>query len=739
MNLRLPLFIRLPLCFFYILSLPLCTQVIAQNAKIDSLKKLLVQSKADTNRVNLYYQVCKAYFRVSSDSSIKIAQQSLALAQKLNYKKGMADAYNGIGVSYYFKGNYPKAIENYQKAMDIHTLANNELGLSQIYNNLGIIYKRQGDYPNALKYYHKSLKLQEKLKNQRMIALLTNNLGTVYLQLADYPQSLQYFQKALVLKEKLNMRKGSLALTHNNISVVLTKMGQYKKGMAYAKKSLEICKQANLFQPMAGAYNQLGEIKVNQNQLDSAVYYQQNAVRNALKAKAKAIQMRAVNSLGEVYLKQKKYTKAQESAQEALQLAQQSKELPVIKDASYILYQCASQQRNYAQALKYQTLYMQSKDSLFNDDKTKALTRMEMNFAFEKKQALLQAAQKAKEEKVKIENDKKLQRQQFYLLSALGALLAALVIAVFVFRSRQIQRKLNKQLVNQKNELTQLNEELQQNHEEIVSQRDFIEKQNQSLNHQQTRIESSFKVAQAIQQALLPSQKSLEAFFQDHFIIYRPKDIVSGDFYWVKQVGDQVITVAADCTGHGVPGAFMSLIGINLLDNIIYKDKITDPQIILDRLHELLNEALYSKDSNYKRAGMDVVIFSISKTTPEQVSVVFAGAKNPLYYFLPNDDQIHTLKGSRKSVGGDFSATRYFKNYEVTLPVGSIIYVGSDGFQDQNDVHRRSFTTTRLVDLLEAAAALPFEQQKNKLEHHLDEHMKDTTQRDDILWLGIKV
>ncbi|OJJ17900.1 hypothetical protein BKI52_29005 [marine bacterium AO1-C] len=728
---------------YYIILLIFCTGFIsvthAQNAKIDSLKALLLKSSPDTNKVNLYYSICRAYFRVSSDSAIQAGQQSLALAQKLRFSKGIANAYNGIGISYYFQGDYPKAIAFYKKAMAIHQSDKNKLGLSQIYNNLGVIYKKLGNYPEALDYYQKSLTIQEQLKDQKMLSMLNNNLGTIYLRMENYPQSLTYLKKALVLKEKLNVNKGSLSLTSNNISIVLTRLGRHKEALTYAHKALIIGTEGKLFQSIAAAYNQLGVIKVNQNQPDSAIYYQQKAIANAIKAKAKSIHIVALNSLGQTYFTQKKYAQAQKSAQEALQLAQETKELMAIRDASQVLYKITAQQQDYTQAFKYQTLYLQSKDSLLNTDKTKELTRLEMNYAFDKKQALMKANQKAKDEKIKIENDKKLQRQRFYLLSALGVLFTVLVVSAFVFRSRQVQRKLNKQLTTQKNELSQLNEELQQNQEEIVSQRDYIERQNKNLNQQQARIESSIKVAHTIQQALLPSQQNIQTFFQEHFILYRPKDIVSGDFYWIKQVNNQIITVVADCTGHGVPGAFMSLIGINLLDNIIYKDHITDPKTILTRLHELLNEALYAASSAQHRVGMDAIVFSITRPTPTTVNLVYAGAKNPLYYSSADEDRIHKLTGDRKSIGGFTSDFIKFENQAITLPTGSIIYAGSDGFQDQNNRERRNFTKQRLSNLLEENASLPLAEQKNILEKNLKKFMEGTTQRDDILWIGMKV
>ena len=402
--------------------------------------------------------------------------------------------------------------------------------------------------------------------------------------------------------------------------------------------------------------------------------------------------------------------------------------------------------KNYEQALKYQTIYLQGKDSLFNDKKTKELTRLELNYAFDKKQAILKAEQKAKEEKIQIESEKKLQQERFYLLGTLGILAAVLIISLFVFRSRNVQKKLNQQLVSQKNELqeqkqdlTQLNEELQQNQEEIITQRDYIEKQNVNLNQQQYRIQSSIRAARTIQQAMLPFEQDLQSLLQDYFVIYRPKDIVSGDFYWLKQVGDDIILVVADCTGHGVPGAFMSLIGMNLLDKIVFQKNIHTPSLILDDLHQQMKLALRQKNAKQVRGGMDAVVLKISKQDDHSSRVVFAGAKNPLYYYVPDAHKIQIVKADRKSIGALSSKISQFNEQEIHLSQGSLLYAGSDGIQDQNNVARKKLGSQRLLEMLNQMATQPVSTQKQMLEKCIEQHMEGTTQRDDMLWIGIKV
>jgi len=340
-------------------------------------------------------------------------------------------------------------------------------------------------------------------------------------------------------------------------------------------------------------------------------------------------------------------------------------------------------------------------------------------------------------------------------------------------KSQTMLKEQNLELKIQKEEMLVQNEELVQQREEIIAQRDFIEEKNREMQFLNNKLGSSEKVlrkavlslkdsqkkiqeknialeqtdkfiqksiqsAVTIQEAILPYRQKLDELLKDYFIIYRPKDKVSGDFYWLNKIENKTILIAADCTGHGVPGAFMTMIGNTLLDKIIRVWHITSPEEILERLHTEIQIVLRQDETNSVN-GMDAVIIALETASPQEIKVTFAGAKNPLYYLSVHEDEIAEIPGARKSIGGIQDPSKRFKNHVVHLPPQSMLYLGSDGLQDQNDHRRKKFGKKRLVQLLNQIAPLPLDQQRQIIEANLSKQMQDTMQRDDILWIGLRL
>ncbi|NJO04063.1 MAG: SpoIIE family protein phosphatase, partial [Bacteroidia bacterium] len=252
------------------------------------------------------------------------------------------------------------------------------------------------------------------------------------------------------------------------------------------------------------------------------------------------------------------------------------------------------------------------------------------------------------------------------------------------------------------------------------------------------QITKSIHSARITQQALLPFDEQISKLFSDYFVIFRPKEIVSGDFYWIEQVEDTTFVIAADCTGHGIPGAFMSMIGTALLDRIIMVNKIFDPAEILVHLNQGIQKALKQKDTSNSN-GMEVGVVTLKKLPKGKTRMVFAGAKNTMYYVQPGSHEVVKIKGDRQAIGGFFVRDHTFRNHEIVLEPAAQIYMGSDGLVDQNDIHRKKFSPKNLDVLLSRYACLPLSDQKTQLEKALNKHMEGAMQRDDILWLGIKL
>ncbi|WP_299464425.1 7TM diverse intracellular signaling domain-containing protein [uncultured Microscilla sp.] len=311
----------------------------------------------------------------------------------------------------------------------------------------------------------------------------------------------------------------------------------------------------------------------------------------------------------------------------------------------------------------------------------------------------------------------------------------------------QEQNKVLEEKVEEKTkELRSAYEDLKQNNEELVQtqhnislQRDKLEKQNKALYRYQLRISQSIEAANLIQSAILPTTNSIEGFFAEHFVVYKPKDIVSGDFYWIHSLDQhKLMLIVADCTGHGVPGAFMTLIGHILLDRIVRIHHVDDPSEVLTRLNDEVYRVLRQEETGNNN-GMDATALVIEKRDAGDFQIDFAGAKSRLLYVDASDQALKELKGTRKFIGGFQMPNRGFEKKVIYLTPDSILYLGSDGLADQNDIDRKKIGTTRLKQLLISNAHLPLAQQKQAIVDTLAQHMEGTEQRDDILWMGIKL
>ncbi len=264
----------------------------------------------------------------------------------------------------------------------------------------------------------------------------------------------------------------------------------------------------------------------------------------------------------------------------------------------------------------------------------------------------------------------------------------------------------------------------------------------QIIENKNKHITDSLRYGKTIQQALLPSKEKLESVFKESFIFFRPKDIVSGDFYWFSTVYNKNIIAAVDCTGHGVPGAFMSMIGHTLLNEIVNQNKITDPAQILGLLHTNIRKALNqsAESGSANDDGMDAAICVVELISDEQSKIIFAGAKRPLVYIPYPHTEVKHIRGDRKSIGGlQKEEYRVFNNHELILNKNSLIYLFTDGYPDQNGIDKGSFSTKRFENLLLQHASEPLATQKEILRRELALYQQEAEQRDDITIIGIRV
>lgn len=257
------------------------------------------------------------------------------------------------------------------------------------------------------------------------------------------------------------------------------------------------------------------------------------------------------------------------------------------------------------------------------------------------------------------------------------------------------------------------------------------------IQEKNRNITDSIRYALTIQQAVLPTPEEMNRLFDEYFVIFKPKDIVSGDFYWTVNYKGKTFVAIVDCTGHGVPGGFMSMIGNALLNEIVTIERIFSPAKILEKLHQDVRAALQQEKAK-NDDGMDISIFCLDKTETGN-KITFAGAKQSMFYV--ENHQIIKLKGDRMSIGGRRSKRQdsNFKEQTIILQNGSMVYLMSDGFADQSDLQGQKVGSNVIIEKLEKIADLPTEKQKQELENLLEQHQRTAPQRDDITLLGIRL
>jgi serine phosphatase RsbU (regulator of sigma subunit) len=296
------------------------------------------------------------------------------------------------------------------------------------------------------------------------------------------------------------------------------------------------------------------------------------------------------------------------------------------------------------------------------------------------------------------------------------------------------------EIEKQNEEILTQNEELHQQQEEIVSQRDYIEEKNKDLSYKNQQVTDSIRYAKTIQEAILPFHERISAAFESHFIFYKPKDIVSGDFYWQETIGNTQFIAVLDCTGHGVPGGFMSMIGFSILNDIAMKNKAQKPAEMLEKLNQNLVRALQQKDEHaLNRDGMDVALCAIEPIEDNQMKVTFSGAKRPLYYITPSGKELLEIKGDRKSIGGYQPKDKPFTNTEIIVEKDTILYLTTDGFADQNNDKGKKFGSPALRQLLGEMWQQPLNQQHKTIDSIFKMHCGSKPQRDDVAIIGVKL
>ncbi|MBI5219811.1 MAG: tetratricopeptide repeat protein [Bacteroidia bacterium] len=791
------------ICFLITLNWTLFSQ---DRKKTDSLLIVLKNTQSDTCRVHTLTDLCQELKDSDPENAMKYGEQGLSLAKKISFKNGIATCFSNLGEVLRAQGNYPKANEYYQNALKIKEELGDKTGISGCYGNIGNVYAIQGDYSKATEYFLASLKIRKELGDKKGVSACYNNIGIIYFNRGDYPKAIEYYQKSLKIKEELGdkkaasacyinigfvyynqgsftkaieyyqmalriyeetLNKSGIALCYNNIGMVHDDQGNYSTAIEYFQRSLKLYEQLGDKNGMSGCYNNIGIAYDLLNNCAKAIEYYQKSLKIYKELNARAEVSAVFGNISATHNKLKNYPAAIEYAEKGLKIAIEIGSLDDERIAYMHLYAAYKGMENYKKALENFELSKQLSDSIFNAEKHKQLAKMEAVYQNEKKQKEIEILEKDK--KLKNEEIKRQTLQKYGFLC--GFALMLILASVILFSYRKI--KTQKHVIEEKNEeLNQQNEEIRTQRDEIEAQRDLVTKQKEHIEQIHEELTDSIHYAERIQKAVLPnlneilSPKSQDSNSKPQdplkfetwnssamlttgleleiFVLFKPKDIVSGDFYWMAKRNNQLLIAVADCTGHGVPGAFMSMLGVSLLNEIVARRDVTTASQVLDELRKHIIQSLQQKGiSGEQKDGMDIAFVALNTDTLE---LQFAGANNPVYIVETGDSPVSTVREIRpdKMPVAIHENMQPFTNHVIKIQKGDTIYLMSDGYADQfGGPKGRKFYEKQLKEILLVNSHLSMEKQKeilgNTIEDWKNNYGEKYEQTDDVTVFGIKI
>jgi len=701
----------------YVRSQPDSARFFYQDALKIAQENTIPKQEARVLRV-----IAKSYYlQKKYDTCLMINERALKISEREKDYKGLISAYLRKGYVAYYSEDFVVAALNFQKTIDYAALVHDTSRMENGYIIVGGCQYQIGNYPEALNSFQSALHLGELHHNLQIQAKALNNIGNIQDELKNYDLALNYLQKAVDIKDKLGDVKGAMD-TRENMATVYSKTKQYDRALEQYENILKYKRENNedagvsiTLMNIGYTYEKLGKL---QNALD---YYTQSLKILYRIDDSKNIAV-CLNNIGDIYYALGKYRQAIDSSKKSLEIGKKLNIKSSVKNTALSLTNSFVKQKDYRQAYYYHVLYSEMKDSLFNEESAKVLQEMETKYQTEKKQ------QEIEKQSLVIDKQKAQSRsQRIMLMATLGGLILVVLIAVQVFRGYKQKKRANALLSAKNEEIEQKNLFLHEANTEITQQKAEIEEKN--LN-----IMDSIRYAKRIQQTILPRDVFIEKYLPESFILYKPKDIVSGDFYWAEKVDSRIFIAAVDCTGHGVPGAFVSIVGYNSLNRTVMEFKLTKPGDILNKLNDLVVDTFVRHSDSDVKDGMDMSLLSMDKDTG---MIEFAGAQNPLY--IVNTDGLVEIKGNKQPIGSSLEA-KVFDNHIVDAKKGDMLYLFSDGYIDQfGGPKGKKFMRKRFKEVLLTIHQMDVHTQKLHLDNTIKDWMKDEEQLDDILVIGIRV
>ncbi|MBV6461924.1 MAG: Photosystem I assembly protein Ycf3 [Flavobacteriales bacterium] len=690
-----------------------------QKTTLDSLNQKLIFAKHDSTKIRLKYEIgeMEQVFRITYWDSLKIScEKNLDTLgrDKLFFVRYYPNVLNNLGFILDNQGNIEESLKYYNKSLYYRKKYGDKKGIAGSLNNIANVYDNLGDIVNALDFYYRSLKIREEINDINGIAECLNNIGYIYRHQGEYKLALNYYQKSLLIKEKVNDKK-AIARTLNNIGILYGNQGDSTNELFTYLKSLKIREEINDQLGIANSFVTLGSFFYTQKKYLIALNYYNKGLRLYKELEHKQGISHSLVGISRSYLKINNRAKSIYNASLALKAA---KDYPLNKrDAAEILHYLYKSQGDYKKAYDMYSLYILMRDSIANYENNKIVFKKNLQYDYEKK-VLADSISYVKEKQIKeaeIAKQKaeiKTKRNQQYAL--FGGLFLILLFSFFLFNRFQITKK----------------------------QKNIIEQQKHLVDEKQKEILDSITYAQRLQQAILTTPEDIQKYLPNSFLLYQPKDIVAGDFYFFEIVDNIIFYAAADCTGHGVPGAMVSVVCANALTRSIKEFELKNPGKILDKTRELVLQT-FNKSGKDVKDGMDISLckLEISDSKNLDLKLEWAGANNPLWIIRKYDTNytLIEIKPNKQPVGKVDSPVD-FTNHTIELQKDDTICIFTDGYQDQfGGEKNKKFKTSNMKNLLLSIQKENLLKQKEILMQSFEKWKGSLEQVDDICIIGIRI
>jgi tetratricopeptide (TPR) repeat protein len=659
------------------------------------------------------------------EKAIELFDAALQTAEKTDAKRVQAFCYMVKAENLRSMNEFDKAFDCYNKSIGISKQINDPYKIIICYNGMGDAKRVQGDYVQSLDCFNRSMDLAKKNGYKRPLAYALHTMGDVYCAQKEFDKALTNYKEAAKIAEELQ-DKQRLAEVYNGMGNAYRLSGKNDLAFECLKRSIRLSEEAGNQNSLALSYNGLGALYEDKKQFREAQDYFQKAYAIANQNGNIGQMCDDLRDMAECYYELGEYGKAKDASEKALAAAEQGQLMEIIKQSAFMLYKINSKQNNPGAALKMLSLYIETKDSLSNEEQVKQFAAVE----YAAKEQGLKAEQKAKEDTYKAEQARKeeeLKRQKTIRYAFTIGFVLVLALVVIVYRNLRENKRKNRIITEQKKEVEHAKELVEEKHKEITD----------SINY-----------AERIQRSFLATKEMLDQNLKEYFVFFRPKDVVSGDFYWAASTSLSHPTLArqnyfylctADSTGHGVPGSIMSLLNITSLEKAI--EHHSEPAEILNHTRKTIIDRL--KKDGSAEGGKDGMDCSLLAFDFENHKLSLAAANNPVWIVRYEDGVtpgVIEVKPDKMPVGKHDKDQQPFTLHTLELQPGDVIYTLTDGFPDQfGGPDGKKFMSKKLRELLAGNAHLPMAEQKILLENTFYTWRGGLEQIDDVTVIGIRI